>query len=99
MENQRAVIRVQREWNAWRTAELSIDDLEEIHWLQPAGAPHALLHAYVSCARLANTDVPYDDCLRTPGPHRVLVCVLKRHHIPSVYAEIERRAAAFTFAS
>ena len=99
MEQQRGVVRVQCEWNGWRTAEVSIDDLEQIHWFQPAGAPHPLLHAYVSCGRLANTGVSHDGCSRSPRPHRVLVCVLKRHHLPSVYAEIERRAVVTTLAS
>jgi hypothetical protein len=93
-----AVIRVQREWNAWRTAEVSIDDLEDIHWRQPAGAPHPLLHAYVPRARIAERDIPHD-FPGTPEPHRMRVCVLKRHLVPSVYAEIERRASAAALAS
>jgi len=87
------VVRVQREWSGWRSAEVSIDDLEQVHWRQPAGAPHRFLSAYVSCQRLAGTDIAHD-CAGRSGPHQILVCVLKRHVIPSVYAEIERRAAA-----
>ena len=86
-----AVICVQSEWNAWRTAEVSIDDLDDIHWRHPGGAPHPLLHAYVSCERIARGEIPHQ-CARMSGPHRLLVCVLKRHLVPSAYAELERRA-------
>jgi len=88
-----AIVRIQSEWNGWHAAEVKLDDLEAIHWLQPTGAPHPLLHAYVSCACLASGDIPHDRG-RTPCPHRIRVCVLKRHVVPSVYAELAQRADA-----
>src|SRR6266705_3219755 len=84
------LIRVQSEWNGWRSAEIRSRDLQSVHWFQPDEAPHPLLHAYVSCTNLVSGDIPHD-CDRTPPPHRLLVCVLKRHTIPSTYAEIVRR--------
>jgi hypothetical protein len=86
------LIPVQREWNAWRTAQVRLGDLQNIHWLQPHGAPVPLVHAYVGCASFVNRDIPHD-CKGTQIPHRLLVCVLKRHIAPSAYAELTRRAA------
>jgi hypothetical protein len=85
------VIRVHDEWDGWHNAEVALNDLHDVHWLQPPRAPRPLLHAYVSCARLAAGTIPHD-CQRTRGPHRLLVCVLKKHTMPSVYTEIAGRA-------
>src|SRR5262249_52782636 len=38
-------------WNAWRTAEVRLTDLHDIHWFQPPGAPRPLVHAYVDCTK------------------------------------------------
>jgi hypothetical protein len=86
------LIPVQREWNGWRTAEVRLGDLQNIHWLQPNGAPVPLVHAYVACTSFAHRDIPHD-CERTPSPHRLLVCVLKKHTAPAAHAELARRAA------
>jgi hypothetical protein len=85
------LIRVQSEWNGWRTAEVRLQDLQIVHWFQPSQAPHSLLHGYISCTNLVSGDIPHD-CDRASAPHRLLVCILKRHAIPSVYAELARRA-------
>jgi hypothetical protein len=86
-----ALIRVQREWDGWRTAEVRLNDLQDVHWFQPAGAPRPLVHAYVSCDSVMSGDLPHD-CHCTPAPHRLLVCVLKRHTTGRAYSEMVRRA-------
>jgi hypothetical protein len=85
------VIRVQSEWNGWRTAEVRLRDLENVHWLQPSRAPQPLVHGYILCRNITTGEVPHD-CDSTSAPHRLLVCVLKRHMIPTAYAELARRA-------
>jgi hypothetical protein len=82
---------VQREWDGWQTAEVRLGDLQHIHWFQPHRAPRPLAHGYVSCAHITAGDIPHN-CGCSQGPHTLLVCVLKRHILPSVYAEIARRA-------
>jgi hypothetical protein len=82
---------VQREWDGWQTAEVRLGDLQNLHWFQPNRAPRPLAHGYVSCASITVGDIPHN-CSCTQGPHTLLVCVLKRHSLPSVYAEIARRA-------
>lgn len=89
--NQNIVMFVRGEWNGWRTAEVRMRDLEDLHWAQPSGAPRPLLHGYISCARITAGDIPHQ-CERTAGPHRLLVCVVKRDSPPSVYGEMARRA-------
>lgn len=86
------LIPVQREWKGWRTADVRLGDLQNIHWLQPNGAPVPLVHAYVLCTSFVNGDIPHD-CGRVAVPHRLLVCVLKSHIAPSAHAELARRAA------
>jgi hypothetical protein len=85
------VIRVHSEWNGWRNAEVRLDDLQDVHWFQPAGAPHALVHGYIFCSDIVVGDIPHV-CDRKSAPHRLRVCILKRHAIASVYAELARGA-------
>lgn len=86
------LIPVQHEWKEWRTAVVRLADLQCIHWLQPNGAPVPLVHGYVFCTSFVNGDIPHD-CEHVPFPHRLLVCVLKRHLAPYAHAELARRAA------
>ena len=84
------VIRVQSHWNTWQTAEIRMDDLEDIHWFRPHGAPQHLLHGYVWCASIVDGDIPHK-CSPFDAPHRLHVCVLKKHIVPSAYLELVRR--------
>ena len=83
---------VQGEWNAWRTALVRLRDLQGVHWLQPNGAPRPLIHAYIACTNLESGVVPHD-CDVMSAPHRVLVCVLKKHTAPAVFAVLSRQAS------
>jgi hypothetical protein len=85
------LIRVQSDWNGWRSATIRLGDLEDVHWFQPARAPRALLHGYVSCVRLA-AEKSLHDCDGASAPHRLLVCVLKRHTMPAAYLVLTRHA-------
>ena len=85
------LIFVQHEWNGWHKAFVRLCDLQNIHWFQPRGAPKPLIHAYVLCTSVIEGDIPHG-CERTAAPHRLRVCILKRHSTASVYAEIVRRA-------
>ena len=85
------LIRVQSSWDGWRNAEVRFGDLRDVHWFQPPRAPHALVHGYVFCSHIATGDIPHD-CDRRSAPHWLLVCILKSHTIPALYAELARRA-------
>ena len=85
------VVRIHPEWDGWRSAEVRLADLENIHWLQPAGAPRALLHGFVRCTDIVTGGIPHD-CEPGSRPHRLLVCVLKRHAIPTTYEWLVRCA-------
>lgn len=84
-------ISVTTEWNGWRSVSARLEDLRDVHWHQPLGAPWPMLHAYVSCASLA-AGSPAHQCDPSSAPHRIRVCVLKSHNVPSAYAEVVRRA-------
>ena len=81
------LVQVRCAWNAWRTAEVRVGDLHDVHWLQPAGAPRPLLHAYVDCTDLLTGEIPHD-CTSANAPHRLLICVLKRYAAPQAYTEL-----------
>jgi hypothetical protein len=87
------LIEVRGAWNAWRTAEVRIGSLLDVHWFQPAGAPRPMVHAYTFCSDIVTGDIPHD-CGSTPGSHRLLVCVLKRSASPELYVDLVRRADA-----
>jgi hypothetical protein len=89
--NPAAEIVIQRDWRSWRTATVQMMDLERVHWLQPRGAPRPLLHAYVCCTRLRSGEIQHD-CHVTSPPHRLLVCVLRRHVNPDVFDALSRGA-------
>jgi hypothetical protein len=73
-------------WNGWQTVEVRLDDLQNVHWHQPPGAPRPLLHAYVDCTKTGGRIA--HDCRTTPAPHRLLVCVLKRQATPPAYVAL-----------
>jgi hypothetical protein len=81
------IICVQSEWDGWKTAEVQVPALAGLHWRQPGGAPRPLLHGYIYCSDIINGEVPHA-CADSDRPHRLLVCVLRRHSLPSTYAEL-----------
>ena len=46
------VIRVQREWNGWEIVDVPIDELRNIHWFQPVGAPRPMVHGFLADVRV-----------------------------------------------
>lgn len=88
-----AFVVVHSEWNGWRNAMVRLVHLEEIRWIQPTGAPRPLIHAHVNCTDVRSGDLQHE-CETTSAPHRLLVCVLKSHSAPSVFAELARRASS-----
>ena len=89
--NDDAVVSVNVVWNDWRCAIVRLADLRDVHWHQPKGAPHRLLHAYLSCASVVHGDLPHG-CDGASVPHQVRVVVLKKHNLPAAYAELLQRA-------
>ena len=89
--NDDTVICVQGEWDGWKTGEVRLRDLREIHWRQPVHAPRLLVHGYIRCTDLIAGEIPHA-CDRVGMPHRLLVCVIKRHSAPSAFEELVRRA-------
>ena len=85
------LIRVLSEWKGWRSAEVRLRDLQNVHWVQPNHAPHPLVHGYTFCTNIVTGEIPHN-CDRTAPPHRLLVCVLRAHNLPTAFAELARRA-------
>jgi hypothetical protein len=85
------LIRVHGSWSGWRSVEIRLEDVEDVHWCQPPGAPHPLVHGFVWCTHLKNGNLRHE-CDRESGPHRVRVCILKHHTLATIYADLARRA-------
>lgn len=84
-------VSISASWTDWRFAAARLADLRDVHWHQPAGAPHRMVHAYVRRTAIVRGDLR-DGCDTASPGHDMLVCVLRRHNIPDVYAELARRA-------
>jgi hypothetical protein len=88
--NPTILVPVQREWHGWRTTEVPLGNLHDIHWHRPSGAPRALVHAYVPAESLP------PGATHAAGPPdlqgRLLVCVLKSQATPTIYAHLAQRA-------
>jgi hypothetical protein len=85
------LIRVHGTWDGWQSAEVRLEDLHDVHWLTPLRAPHAFLHATIACSAIVSGSIPHS-CDPENGPHRLLVCVIKKHTVGSTYTELTRRA-------
>jgi hypothetical protein len=96
--NEAMLIRVYGAWNGWQNAEVRIEDIRRVHWFQPDHAPHHLLYGFVSCTDFVTGHIPHE-CDNSSAPHDLRVCVLKRHVVPSAYAELASRATVETFAN
>ena len=86
-----ALVVVQPEWNGWRTALAKLVDLEQVHWLQPSGAPRRIIHAYVPCSKLQSGNIVHE-CHQPSAPHRLLVCILKCHTAQTIFEALSRAA-------
>jgi hypothetical protein len=87
------LVRVQTDWKDWRTVEVRLRDVTGLHWAQPAGAPHALLHGFIPCTSIVSGELPHR-CDERTAPHRLLVCALKRRIPPALYAVLALQADA-----
>ena len=85
------LITVHGDWRGWRSASIRLSDLRNVHWFQPQQAPRPLLHGYISCSDIVEGEIEHR-CSQTRRPHRLRVCVLKRHALPSAYAMLARQA-------
>jgi hypothetical protein len=81
------LVRVFGSWSDCHGAEVPLKYLLDIHWRHPEGAPHPLVHAYVSCEHIVNGTIPHQ-CDGGSRPHRIGVCVLRRHNLPSVHESL-----------
>lgn len=88
-DSQDVIVRVHREWNGWRYADVPLATLEGVHWFQPARAPRPLVHAFVPPEIFSAVDRAGE----RPGPSRCRVCVLKEHVLLSAYEALRQRAA------
>ena len=84
-------IKIRRQWNDWRIAEVEFSKISHLHWDNISGgvaahAPQYFIHGYVWCDS-------YDDdlahsCKHGEGPHRIKICITKIDNDLKVFNEI-----------
>jgi hypothetical protein len=84
-------VNVHSAWDGWRAANVRVADLRGVHWHRPSFAPTSILHGYVDCTDVVSGALPHD-CDPASRPHRLLVCILRRHTSVPVYLEVAGRA-------
>lgn len=82
---------IRRQWNDWRIAKVSFDNLEDPHWDTFSGgvfqeAPQPFIHGYVWCCDVQG-EIAHS-CAHGEGPHRIKVCVVKKDNDPKVFDEL-----------
>ena len=92
LNDDNALVTVQRAWDGWKTAQARLSDLDHIHWFQPAGAPRPLLHAFIKDPAALNGDLGAAERGETSQREPILVCVLKSHVLPTTYSALADRA-------
>jgi hypothetical protein len=88
-------VRIRRQWNDWRTAIVSLDSIDGLHWSSVSGgvqqrSPRPFLHAYVRCDQILEGELAHS-CLHGTAPHRVKICIVKKDN-PKVFQVLEKIA-------
>lgn len=76
------VVRVRRQWNSRRIAEVRFGDIDDLHWARTSGgighrSPFVMMYGYVLCDRLIGGSLAHS-CIHGQGPHRIKIVVLKK---------------------
>jgi len=84
-------VRIRRQWNDWRIAQVSCDALHGLHWSRTSGgvqapAPQPFIHGYVNCDEIVG-EIAHS-CTHGPGPHAIKVCVVKKDNEAEVWRKL-----------
>jgi hypothetical protein len=90
------LVSVRRQWNDYRTATVRLDHLRHFHWREESGgvrarSPRPFLHARMWCDAIVAGELAHS-CAHGEGPHEILVCIVKKDNLKSVFSQLERLA-------
>jgi hypothetical protein len=85
-------IKIRRQWNDYRIAEVECSRLSHLHWDNRSGgvgapAPQYFIHGYVWCNQYEG-DLAHS-CTHGEGPHEIKVCITKTDNEPKVFAKLK----------
>lgn len=88
-------IKVRRQWNNWRIAEVDLSDLTNLHWDKISGgvrapAPRPFIHGNILCDAY-NGDLAHS-CAHGKRPHLIKVCITKKDNDKEVFAALRQLA-------
>ncbi len=84
-------VKIKRQWNDWRIAEVELSKLSEFRWSKEPGGVRALasqyfIHVYVWCDEYEG-DLAHS-CQHWSAPHSINVCITKADNDPTTFAKI-----------
>ena len=87
---------VRRQWNDWRHARYTLDQIEGLHMDDLSGglnarSPRPFLHGYVWCDGMIEGELAHS-CSHGQGPHRIKVCVVKKDNSKTIYEKLRAQA-------
>ena len=89
-------LNIRRQWNSWRVGEVPLEAFDDPHWRSTSGgvgarSPRPFIHGYISCDSLTGGEIDHS-CRHGAGPHRILVCVVKKDNEASIFATVRKMA-------
>jgi hypothetical protein len=86
------MVRVRRQWNDWREANVPLSVIECLHWANKSGgvraaAPQYFLHGYIWCDALEGAEFGHS-CAHGRGPHRIKICITKKGNDPTTFYQL-----------
>jgi len=91
LEEKGLKVKIRRQWNDWRIAEIDFSKLRNIRWDRFSGGvdapcPQYFIHAYVWCDEYQG-EIAHS-CQHGVGPHSIKVCVTKVDNDPVIFSKL-----------
>jgi hypothetical protein len=91
------LVSVRRRWNAPEVAQVSVDEIWDLHFRdEPGGVcralPRAFLCAQVWCDKLQAGTLAHICRSDPPAPHELSVCILPTDNSASIYETLSAKA-------
>jgi hypothetical protein len=88
-----AIVIVRRQWNDYRQGRVELGKLRNFHWRETSGgfggrSPYPMRYARMWCDALIDGEVGHS-CEHGPGPHEILVCIVKKDNDKAVIRAID----------
>lgn len=91
MEGQQ-IVRVRRQWNDWKIADVYFQSLRDFHWSSVSGGINASSPKPMLCARMLCTEIVAGElshsCRHGPPPHEIIICITQKDNGKELHKEL-----------